>query len=66
MLRTYLIEEKCPEDIIDAFLGHWDRGREPWASYGVVDPWGYRQKLLQYLEPLLELLGFEPVEPAHE
>jgi hypothetical protein len=59
------MEQQCPEAVIDAFMGHWDRGQEPWASYSVMDPNDYRKQLLHYLEPLLSQLGFEPLAPDH-
>ncbi|MGM0434315.1 MAG: hypothetical protein ACQEQ1_06615, partial [Pseudomonadota bacterium] len=64
VLRSYLIEQQCPEELIDSFMGHWDRGREPWASYSVVEPTQYRQQMLAYLEPFLSGLGFESLEPT--
>ena len=63
VLRRNLMTRECPEALIDAFMGHWDRGREPWARYSTVEPQIYRDEILGHLDPLLERLGFEPLEP---
>jgi hypothetical protein len=58
LLRTQLLKRRCPPEMIDALLGHWHRGEEPWGEYSSFCYATYRQLLAQFLEPLLQDLGF--------
>ncbi len=57
-LRTNLIAQGCPVEVVNAFLGHWERGLEPWGSHSGLSPFDYRNELKQYLVPLLDDLGW--------
>jgi hypothetical protein len=52
-LRSKLVASRCPVEVIDAFLGHWERGREPWGRYSGLPPHVYREELARHLLPLL-------------
>lgn len=63
-LRTELIEDGCPTEVVDAFMGHWSRGEEP---HGLFSSFSYREHvtaLEQHLVPLLKDLGWQLVESA--
>lgn len=60
-LRSELIERRCPGEIIDAFMGHANRGELPFLRYSTFDYEQYRQQILDYLESLLASLGFKVV-----
>lgn len=57
-LRSNLLERNCPVEIINAFMGHADRGREAWGIYSGLSPHDYRQALADCLIPLLEEDGW--------
>jgi hypothetical protein len=59
-LRTELID-RVPADVVDAFMGHAQRGREPWARHAGLDPLAYRAALEHALVPLLQECGWDPV-----
>ena len=52
-LRTNLIADNCPVEVVDAFLGHWEIGQEPWGRFSGLSPIVYREKLEEHLIPLL-------------
>ena len=60
-LRSFLLEQGCPPEIIAAFMGHWERGEEPWGRYSALSPTLYAATLGKYLTPLLEEDGWRPI-----
>lgn len=52
---------RCSEETINAFLGHWYLGREPWSFGSTLDPYRYRAELERTLPQLLLDLGFKAV-----
>lgn len=56
-LRTELIERRCPHEVVDAFLGHWQQGEEPYGQYSSFSARNYVETLRTYLEPLLAEIG---------
>jgi integrase len=61
LLRSWLLAEGCPPDIINAFLGHWFLGEEPWGPYSGLSLYYCRKILSGYLGKLLAQLGFEVI-----
>lgn len=59
-LRTELMNKGCPLEVVSAFLGHWERGEEPWGRYSGFSPLVYREELSKYLNPLLKDSGWIP------
>ncbi len=60
-LRSWLSHKECPATIINAAMGHSNTGEFPWAPESAMDPYRYREVLLQYLDQLLNELHFEVV-----
>lgn len=58
-LRSCLLERKCPVEVINAFMGHFERGEEPWGVYSGLSPLAYREALIETLVPLLNEDGWE-------
>lgn len=58
-LRSRLLERKCPVEVINAFMGHFERGEEPWGVYSGLLPLAYRDSLMDKLVPLLKDDGWE-------
>jgi hypothetical protein len=59
-LRTNLLALGCPIEVINALMGHWIRGIEPWGRYSGLSPLVYREELIKHLVPLLEEDGWGP------
>lgn len=58
-LRSCLLERKCPVEVINAFMGHFERGEEPWGVYSGLSPLAYRDALMHDLVPLLKDDGWK-------
>lgn len=56
-LRTELIERHCPPEVVDAFMGHWQQGEEPYGQFSSFSAKHYVETLRTYLEPLLAEIG---------
>jgi hypothetical protein len=56
-LRTELLERGCMPEVVDAFMGHWQSGEEPFGVYSSFDFSEYISELRTYLEPLLSDIG---------
>ncbi len=65
-LRSYLLEQGCDPEFIAAYMGHWERGQEPWGRYSALSPIQYAEKLEHYLVPLLKDDGWKPVPGMQE
>lgn len=59
VLRTYLQNEACPANIINAFFGHWHYGEEYWGPDSAFDPQKFRLTIAPYLIKLQDALGFK-------
>lgn len=56
-LRTELIERRCPPEVVDAFLGHWQQGEEPYGLFSSFSAKRYVETLRVFLDPLLNEIG---------
>ncbi|MDX8382472.1 MAG: hypothetical protein R8M45_00225 [Ghiorsea sp.] len=60
-LRTTLLEQDCPVEIINCFMGHWSRGEEPWSRYSSLCFADIAIQLKHYIPRILSDLGWKPV-----
>ena len=58
-VRTELLECGCPGEVVDALLGHWRRGQEPFGPYATFSFATYLTVLKRYLQPLLVDIGLD-------
>ena len=56
-LRTELLERGCVPEVVDAFMGHWQCGEEPFGAWSSFDFDHYIIELRSHLEPLLRDIG---------
>lgn len=61
-LRSYLRAHSVSGGLVNAFMGHWGIGTEPWSRYSSLDPVLFSEELTPLLSSLLIELGFEKVE----
>lgn len=59
-LRTQL-RGKLSSEVLNALLGHWLAGEEPWGEKSGLDPLAYRRELSLHLDPLIQKAGWEPL-----
>ncbi|MDH5573381.1 MAG: hypothetical protein OEY89_16580, partial [Gammaproteobacteria bacterium] len=60
-LRTRLMMDRCPPDIINTFMGHHVNGTEPWGTKSTLSPLGYKKEIEVYIEEVMDTLGFEKI-----
>jgi len=63
-IRTEMMEAGCNCEVIDAYMGHWGRGEEPWGKYSSFSFNDYVIELRNKLVPLLNKLGWSPIRSA--
>lgn len=56
-MRTELLGRYCPAEVVDAWMGHWNLGEEPWSMYSSFSYQSYRNSLLEHLFPVLAEIG---------
>ncbi|MEW6427349.1 MAG: hypothetical protein AB1568_04870 [Thermodesulfobacteriota bacterium] len=61
-LRTKLSEYGVPGEIIDAYMGHWDRGREPYGKFSSLSPADFRTVLQEPLTRISKEAGWITVK----
>lgn len=57
-LRTRLAQKGVPGEMIEAFMGHWQRGAEPWGRYSALPARVVTETLRPMLEDLVCEAGF--------
>jgi len=64
-LRTHLRELKVSGEFIDAFMGHWEYGQEPYGKYSSLSPLSYIETLKKPIEKLLNKAGWEEIKGTY-
>ena len=57
-----LLDSGCPPEVVRVWMGHAVTGEEVWASSATLSPARYREILGSYLTPILDRIGFEPID----
>ena len=60
-LRSTMLDRGCPVEVINAFMGHFERGEEPWGKFSGLSPIAYRDALDLLLTPLMRDDGWKPM-----
>lgn len=58
-LRGRLLELNVPGNIIDALLGHWHAGTQPWGKMSLFDTNTFLETLKTHIPMILKELGFD-------
>lgn len=62
LLRGYIRETGVPGEAVDAFMGHWMDGQNPWGRYSSLDPLSYRAAIGRAVERLSHVLDWRVLE----
>lgn len=60
-MRTELVERGCPIESVDAMLGHWALGEEPWAPDSSFQVGRHIKDLRCVVTPILQELGWKVI-----
>ncbi|MCD5380301.1 IS481 family transposase, partial [Candidatus Gracilibacteria bacterium] len=63
---THLRELGVSGEFIDAFMGHWEFGQEPYGKYSSLSPLSYIETLKKPIEILLEMAGWLEIRGVYE
>ena len=63
-LRSELVRRGCPSEFIDAFMGHWVRGSQPFGRYATLLPQHYLDTLRTQLNAIADDYGFRAIRGA--
>ncbi|MCL5425957.1 MAG: hypothetical protein M1154_10075 [Gammaproteobacteria bacterium] len=63
-LHTQLKESGCSSELVDAYMGHWDAGQEPWAKYSTFCPLEYREHISSAIKSIMQHQGWKAIEGA--
>jgi hypothetical protein len=61
VFRSFLTNDGCPANVINAAMGHWQYGESVWDPYSAFDPMQYRNAIRPHLDTLMAAIGFEPL-----
>jgi len=61
-LKGRLLTSGCSPEIIEAYLGHWCVGQEPWNCLSGLHPLDYREELTKHLPKIITRDGWTPME----
>jgi hypothetical protein len=61
-LKYHLIKAGCSPELVEAQLGHWEAGQEPWGPYSNLDPLDFVQQLAVYIPGILMDSGWVAVD----
>lgn len=65
-VSSELLDAGCPPEVVSAWMGHWQRGEEPWGKYSSLSFGDFTRVLSAFLDPLLEDLGFVIIRPLSQ
>jgi hypothetical protein len=60
-VRSELVERGHAAESIDALLGHWFNGEEPWSYFSTFDFGKHIELLKGSLVPLMKEIGFKSI-----
>jgi hypothetical protein len=60
-LRSMMTEDQLNGEFIDAYLGHWQLGAEPWDKYSLFDPVTYRHSIKTHITNYARKLHIPPL-----
>ncbi len=57
-VRSHLLNSNCSGEMINALLGHGDRGEAAWSDFSTLPPLLWRQYFEKIIAPCIKRLGF--------
>jgi len=57
-LKYHLIKAGCSPELVEAQLGHWEAGQEPWGPFSNLDPLDFARQMAGYIPDIMESSGW--------
>jgi hypothetical protein len=61
-LKYRLLQRGCSPEIIEAQLGHWENGQEPWGRFSNLDPLDFIEEMSAHLPKIMEEDGWKDIQ----
>lgn len=61
-LKYHLIKAGCSPELVEAQLGHWEAGQEPWGPFSNLDLLDFTRQMGEYIPKLLECSGWRVLD----
>ena len=61
-LKYRLLDAGCSPEIIEAQLGHWENGQEPWGRFSNLDPLDFAGQMASFLPKILRNDGWQAIK----
>jgi hypothetical protein len=61
LVRSHLLSTNCSGEMINALLGHGDRGETAWGKFSTLPPSLWRKHLEKIIAPCIKQLGFAAI-----
>lgn len=58
-MRPLLIDDECPTETLNALMGHFETGQEPWARTSAFHPADYHATLASHMVKLMKSDGWD-------
>ena len=60
-LKFRLLRDGCSPELIEAHLGHWENGQEPWGLFSNLDPLDFAGQMAGHLPKIMEEDGWKAI-----
>lgn len=65
-IRGYFLDNDVPGYFIDAYLGHWHTGTQPWGDMSIFNQSVYLETVQRIIPKMLDELGFKTINECDE
>lgn len=61
-LKYHLIKDGCSPELLEAFLGHWETGQEPWGQFSNLDPLDFAFQMSLFIPDIMKRSGWQALD----
>jgi len=61
-LKYHLIKAGCSPELVEAQLGHWEAGQEPWGPFSNLDPLDFARQMAGYIPDIMKCSGWRALK----
>jgi len=62
-LRSELVQRNCPSEVINAYMGHWQRGAESYGTMSTLSPKLVRDAIQPFIDQIIDAAGIKALNP---
>jgi hypothetical protein len=61
-LKFHLINTGCSPELVEAQLGHWEAGQEPWGPFSNLDPLDFASQMAAFIPDIMVNSGWRALD----